>query len=66
MVETLARRTALLIQARKQIQELNAELSRKNDYLNLVLDANLTLAKRIQKLEYALDSVCERALSGLD
>lgn len=66
IMETLARRTALLIQARKQIQELNNELSRKDDYLNLVLDANLTLAKRIQKLEYALDSVCESALRGVN
>ena len=62
MVDVLARRTVLLIQARKQIQELSNELSRKNDYLNTLLDANLVLAKKIQRLQYALDSVSGRAL----
>lgn len=63
-METLARRTTLLIQARKQIQDLQNELSRKDHYLNALLDANLTLAKKNQKLQYALDCVCESALSG--
>lgn len=63
-METLARRTALLIQARKQIQELQHELNRKDHYLNTLLDANLTLAKKIQKLEYALDCVCQCSISG--
>jgi hypothetical protein len=64
MVETLARRTVLLIQARKQIQQLQDELARKDHYLNALLDANLTLAKKNQKLQYALDCVCECSLRG--
>lgn len=64
MVDVLARRTILLIQARKQIAELHDELARKNHYLNALLDANLALAKKNQKLQYALDCVCECSLQG--
>lgn len=64
MVETLARRTVLLIQARKQIQQLQNELSRKDHYLNALLDANLALARKNEKLQHALDCVCECALRG--
>ena len=64
MVDVLARRTILLIQARKQIAELHDELARKDHYLNALLDANLELAKKNQNLQYALDCVCESALRG--